>query len=349
MLSPEEALYYDRHLRLPGFGREHQETLKKSTVLIIGAGGLGCPILQFLAAAGVGKIVVIDPDVVDISNLHRQVIYRIEDVGFPKAIMAERRLKQLNPHVEIKGVPESFGRNNAIEWVSQVDIVVDCSDNFATRYLANDACVIKQKPLIYGAIDQFSGQVSVFNYNGGPTYRCLFPEQPPASEAPSCSEIGVIGVLPGIVGSYQALECIKVLTSSEDTLSGTLLMIDTLKQTHVKIQLEAVPENQSITELGTYDSTRCEPEIDSIDFEYFQSMEDAFLLDVREPYEFEQRNLGGHHIPLNDLPDRHNELPKDRPIAALCAKGIRSWHACVFLKAHGYEVFNLEGGLSVIP
>ncbi len=344
MLSNDEKRYYDRHLKLPGFGPEAQVKLKEASVLVIGAGGLGVPVLQYLTAAGVGTIHVIDNDVVDLSNLHRQVLYTVNDVGFSKAQVAASKLSKQNPHIRINSIPERFDHRNALELINQVNLVIDCSDNFATRYLVNDACVIKNKPFIYGGIDQFNGQVSVFNYANGPSYRCLYPEPPSALDAPNCSDIGVLGVLPGLLGTYQALEAIKVLAEIGDVLSGKLLVIDTLGQSHIGLSIEKVASNFSIKELEPIQDDVCDDEVISIDYLDVQK-ENLYVLDVREPHEFQQRNIGGTLIPLNELPGRHTELPRNQKIAVLCAKGIRSYHACVFLKAHHYDVVNIEGGI----
>jgi adenylyltransferase/sulfurtransferase len=348
MLSSEEKTYYDRQLKLPGFGIEHQLKLKNAKLLIIGAGGLGCPVLQYLIAAGVGETTIIDDDIVSISNLHRQILYTIDAIDKPKALVAKATLERLNPYVKIAAIQERFTRNNALDLVESADLVIDCSDNFPTRYLVNDACVISNKPFIYGGINQFSGQLSVFNYNGGPTYRCLFPEQPNATEAPNCSEVGVLGILPGIIGNYQALEAIKVLTGIGESLSGTLLVIDTLTQNQQRFTIHAVAKNVSLAELKNDYQDKCSTMIEQINYTEYQTRK-LFLLDVREVSEYETRNIGGLLIPLNELPTRLSDLPKDKEIAVLCAHGVRSMHACEYLLNEGYKVCNLEGGISVIP
>lgn len=349
MLNDKEQIYYSRHTRLPNFGEEKQLLLKSANVLVIGAGGLGCPVLSYLTAAGVGHITIMDGDRVDMTNLHRQVLFTTNDIGFSKAKIAKQRLEQQNPYVQISAISENITKENALSMVRQVDVVIDCSDNFATRYLVNDACVIEKKPLVYGAIDQFGGQLSVFNYKNGPTYRCLFPEPPAPEEAPNCSDVGVLGVLPGIIGCYQAIECIKIITEIGETLSGRFLIIDTLGVNHRELKIVQNPENLKISELGNYDPTTCEVDVPSVTYDEFKAMDDIFLLDVREEYEFQQRHIDGHLIPLNSLPDRIDELPRDKKIVVMCAKGIRSWHACQFLQSHHFDVVNLEGGLSAIP
>ncbi|MFT5861121.1 MAG: molybdopterin/thiamine biosynthesis adenylyltransferase/rhodanese-related sulfurtransferase [Flavobacteriaceae bacterium] len=347
MLSPEEKTYYDRQLKLPGFGIEHQLKLKNANILVIGAGGLGCPALQYLIAAGVGKTTIIDDDVVDISNLHRQILYTIDAIDQPKAHVAKAKLKRLNPFVKVEAIQDRLTNENALDLIGDVDLVMDCSDNFPTRYLVNDACVISKKPFIYGGINQFSGQLSVFNYNGGPTYRCLFPDPPNLNEAPNCSEVGVLGILPGIIGNYQALEAIKVLTGIGEPLSGSLLVIDTLTQNQQQFTIHTVAKNLALTELKNDYQDKCSTMIEQINYTEYQTRK-LFLLDVREVYEYEMRNIGGLLIPLNELPTRLSDLPKDQEIAVLCAHGVRSMHACEYLLNEGYKVCNLEGGISVI-
>ncbi|MBC8010289.1 MAG: HesA/MoeB/ThiF family protein, partial [Burkholderiales bacterium] len=247
--SADELLRYQRHLGLADFGVEAQEKLRAGSVLVIGAGGLGCPALLYLAAAGVGRIVLIDPDFVDVSNLQRQILYISADAGRPKSIAAAERLRALNPHIVIEPHVARFTRANALELVRSVNVVLDGSDNFATRYLVNDACVLGDRSLVYGAIQGFEGQASVFNYRGGPTYRCLFPEPPPAGAAPNCAEAGVLGVLPGLIGTLQATEAIKLLAGVGDPLSGRLFLYDALAMTTRTLRLAADPRSRQITEL----------------------------------------------------------------------------------------------------
>ena len=248
-LSHAEIARYRRHLSLDGFGPDAQERLKASTVLVIGAGGLGCPALLYLAAAGVGRSVIVDDDRVDLSNLQRQVLFQTADEGLPKAGAAARRLEALNPLIRVEPREERFTRANARALVADCDLVVDGSDNFATRYLVNDACVLGGRPFVYGAIQGFEGQVSVFNWRGGPTYRCLFPEPPPAGSVPNCAENGVIGVLPGLIGTTQAAEAIKLLAGIGEPLSGRLLLWNALDMTFTTVALAADPRSREITGL----------------------------------------------------------------------------------------------------
>ena len=234
MLSKDEQSRYNKQIILPEIKLEGQEKLRSAKVLVIGAGGLGCPVLQYLAAAGVGTLGIVDGDKVEISNLQRQVLYTADNIGQSKAIVAERKLRALNPHINTHTYPVFIDSKNALELMRTYDIIVDGSDNFATRYLINDACIILDKPMVSGAIYKFEGQVSVFNYNNGPTYRCIFPEPPNADESPNCAEIGVIASLPGIIGTIQANEVIKIITGIGEVLSGKLLVIDTLTMnTHI--------------------------------------------------------------------------------------------------------------------
>lgn len=341
-LSSEEKEFYEKHLLLPDFGEEKQLMLRKSRVLIVGAGGLGCPVLQYLTAAGVGSIKVIDHDIVSKSNLHRQILYGVDDIGKYKVDVAKEKLSKQNPFVSIEVLKEKFSPENARNLVSQVDVVVDCSDNFSTRYLINDACVLEDTPFVFGAIEQFTGQVAVFNYQNGATYRCIFPN--PSEQANNCSDIGVLGILPGIIGNYQALECIKLLTKSGKTLSNQLLLIDVLENLHQKIQLKRGANVQKNIKL---EKNKCTM-IKSINYSELKERENLFLLDVREEYEFADSNIGGTLIPLGQIPSRMDELPKNKTIAILCERGGRSMQACQFLNQHGFDVVNIEGGMSVI-
>ena len=257
MLSVDETNHYKRHLSLPLIGVEGQEKLKNSSVLVIGAGGLGCPVLQYLAAAGIGKIGIIDDDVVEVSNLHRQVLYSMADIGKSKAMVASQKISEMNPFIKICPYTLRIDAKNAEFLLKEYDIIVDGTDNFSSRYLINDACVLYNKVLVYGAIFQFEGQVSIFNFNGGPTYRCLFPEPPKSNSLPNCSEAGVLGVLPGIIGSLQALEVIKLVTGLGNVLSGRVLLYDALVQKSRIIKLNLQPQNRKILKLDEI-STQCE-------------------------------------------------------------------------------------------
>ena len=341
-------LRYSRQTILPEVGIEGQQKLTNASVLVVGAGGLGSPVLLYLAAAGVGRLGIIDADKVDVTNLQRQVIYVTGDEGKSKAETAAKHLSALNPEINIDTYPVWLSKDNALEIFSQYDIVVDGSDNFATRYLVNDACVILNKPLVFGSIFKFEGQVSVFNYKGGPTYRCLFPEPPAAGEVPNCSEIGVIGVLPGIIGTLQANEVIKIILEKGDVLSGVLYMYNALSNEVQKLKIFKDPVASVVTELGTYEEV-CEtsPDIDKKTFDAWKEKNVAYqLIDVREPHEFEQKNIGGELIPMNTIKDNLNRIREDIPVIVHCQMGGRSRKIVDFLYEKGFKnVYNLKGGL----
>lgn len=357
--SKEEISRYARHLSLAGFGLEAQEQLKRGRVLVIGAGGLGCPALLYLAAAGVGRIVIMDGDRVDVSNLQRQVLFTSEDAGQLKVEAAARRLWALNPLIEIVPTAERFTRDNALERLRDVDVVVDGSDNFATRYLVNDACVLAKKPFVYGAIQGFEGQASVFNWQGGPTYRCLFPEPPEPGTVPNCSEAGVLGVLPGVIGTIQATEAIKLLTGIGAPLSGRLLLWDSLTMTSRTVKLAADPCSREIRELPleNYGKTCSLPTMqttsDEIDGPELRTKLNAVqLIDVREDWE---RAVGAilpsAHIPLGLLANSSASeivatLDASKPTVIYCAHGMRSLKALAVLRErYGFtNAQSLRGG-----
>lgn len=359
--SKEETIRYARHLSLKGFGPMAQEKLKHGRVLVIGAGGLGCPALLYLAAAGVGRIEIMDADTVDVSNLQRQVLYRTEDAGRPKAEAAAERLSALNPLIDVVAVKARFNRDNALERLSGVDVVVDGSDNFATRYLVNDACVMAGKPFVYGAIQGFEGQVSVFNWHDGPTYRCLFPEAPDPDSVPNCAEAGVLGVLPGLIGTLQATEVIKVLTGLGTPLSGRLLLWDALGMRSRVLNFEADPEQRKITALPLENQGRTcmvspmqSPTIgDEIDAtELKGKLGDVQLVDVREDWERAAGAiLPSAHIPLGQLTRGDAEaavrtLNPGRATVTYCAHGMRSMKALhVLRERYGFSnIQSLRGG-----
>lgn len=357
MLSAEEVRRYQCHLSLPGFGLAAQERLKEGKVLVIGAGGLGCPALLYLAAAGVGRIVIVDSDCVEASNLQRQVLYTEADVGKPKAEIASQRLRALNSFVDIVGIAERFRRENALELVGACDLVVDGSDNFATRYLINDACVMANRPFVYGAIQGFEGQLSVFNWRGGPTYRCLFPSAPPPELAPNCAVAGVLGILPGIVGTWQAAEAIKMLTGVGEPLSGTVLLWNALTMNVQTVRLAAEPGRQRIRELPPDgEPTPCTTEgweIDAAELRSLLAAGTVQLLDVREDWERAQDAiLPSTHVPLGVLEQAQAEavldgMRKDLPTVVYCAAGVRSLRAVAILRnKFGYRAArSLRGGM----
>jgi len=365
VLSKEELVRYNRQIILPNFGLEGQERLKASKVLIIGAGGLGIPNISYLAAAGLGEIGIVEYDEISLTNLQRQVIYSTEDIGKNKVALAKERINQLNPNVKVKVFETTISAANAMEIISGFDLVVDGSDNLPTRYLVNDACVFLDKPLVYAAIFRYEGQVSVFNQlqadgSRGPNYRDLFPTPPPPHMVPSCNEGGVFGALAGIIGAMQANEAIKLLAGLGETLSGRLLIYDSLDFTTRFLNIKKNPnnpisgENPSITELIDYEAF-CgmkESQVDNQSMtvhelnQLLNSKNALFLLDVREPYEYEIANLKGYNIPLAELKSRLSELPKSQAIVVHCKSGVRSERAIQMLREAGFtNLKNLKGGI----
>ncbi len=343
MLSKEEKERYSRHLILEGFGEEAQLKLKAAKVLVVGAGGLGCPALLYLTAAGVGSIGLIDDDLVSESNLQRQILYSTEDIGESKALVAEQKLKAINPLIDIGAYYGRLTKDGALNIIESYDLVIDASDNFATRYLVNDACVILNKPFVYGAIHKFEGQISVFNYKVGPTYRCLFPEQPEAGEAPACGEVGVLGVLPGIIGTWQATEAIKIITGIGEPLRGKLLTFDVLKNSVITFEFESDEKNKNIKELGDY-YFGCETDFLTLEgLNQLEKDEDVQLIDVREKNEYEIKNLNGINIPMSELENRIAELNPDMITVVHCKSGVRSKKAIEIIKEYypEIEIYNL--------
>jgi molybdopterin/thiamine biosynthesis adenylyltransferase/rhodanese-related sulfurtransferase len=364
-LSREEILRYSRHLIMPEVGMDGQLKLKQARVLMIGAGGLGAPLGLYLAAAGVGHLGILDFDVVDFTNLQRQVTFSTADVGKPKSEAAKARLAGLNPAIEITTHETRLTSANALDIFRDYDLIVDGTDNFPTRYLVNDACVLLGKPNVYGSIFRFEGQVSVFGMPEGPCYRCLYPEPPPPGLVPSCAEGGVLGVLPGIVGSLQAIEAIKLILGTGEPLVGRLLLFDALAMRFRELKLKKNPacplcgEHRTITKLIDYEEfcgIRGEeapaaatnvPEMTPGELKTrLDRGDDLFILDVREPHEYQICNLNGYLIPLGDLPKRVNELDSSREIVAHCRSGKRSADAVNFLRQAGFrKIWNLKGGV----
>jgi len=364
-LTKKEIERYSRHLIMPEVGMEGQLKLKQAKVLCIGTGGLGAPLGLYLAAAGVGRIGLVDFDRVDDSNLQRQILFSTKDVGRPKIEAAADRLHGLNPEIQIDTFDTHLSSDNALEILKDYDIVVDGTDNFPTRYLVNDACVILKKPNVYGSIFRFEGQVTIFGYPEGPCYRCLYPEPPPPGLVPSCAEGGVLGVLPGIVGAIQAAETLKLIIGKGESLVGRLLLFDALAMRFRELKLRKNPDcpacgtHPTITKLIDYAEfcgVRGEeapapqtsvPEITPRDVKArLDRGDDLYILDVREPHEYQICNLGGHLIPLGDLSKRASELDSSREIVAHCRSGKRSAEAVEFLQRAGFrKVLNLKGGI----
>ncbi len=364
-LTNEEILRYSRHLIMPEVGMEGQLKLKAARVLLIGTGGLGAPLGLYLTAAGVGHIGLVDFDVVDFTNLQRQVTFGTSDVGRPKTEAAKARLSNLNPDVQIATYETRLTSENALEMFKDYDIIVDGTDNFPTRYLVNDACILLGKPNVYGSIFRFEGQVTVFGMPDGPCYRCLYPEPPPPGLVPSCAEGGVLGVLPGIIGSLQALEAIKLIVGRGESLAGRLVLFDALAMKFRELKLKKNSHcpmcgpHRKIHQLIDYnefcgirgeeepESDLQVPEITARDLKArLDQGEDIFILDVREPHEYQICNLKGHLIPLGELPRRVHELDSAREIVAHCKSGKRSAQAVDFLRQAGFrKIYNLHGGI----
>ena len=363
-LSEEERLRYSRHLLMPEVTLEGQLRLKAARVLCLGAGGLGSPALLYLAAAGVGTIGLVDFDTVDLSNLQRQILHGTSDIGRKKTESARASLQEINPNVTLEVHDTRFSRENAEALVAEYDIVVDGSDNFATRYLSNDVCVWARKPNVYGSVFRFDGHASIFApHLGGPCYRCLFPEPPEPGSVPSCAEAGVLGVVPGIIGMIQAVETIKLILQAGETLVGRLLSFDALKMKFRDFRLRRDPQcpvcgdNPTISEPIDYEGF-CHPpaagDAPSIPVisvtELQRKLSDRSpltILDVREPFEFEIARIeGAKLIPLQQLAERLSELAVDQEIVAVCKSGVRSAHAVQLLQRGGFKkCFNLAGGV----
>ena len=361
MFSQEEVLRYSRQLNLREVGEKGQRRLKNASVLCIGAGGLGSPAALYLAAAGVGTVGIVDNDVVDLSNLHRQLLHGTRDIGRKKADSARERLLNINPGIQINIHPTRLCAGNAIDLIGAYDTIVDGSDNLPTRYLSSDVCVWQKKPNIYGSVHQFEGQVSVFApHLGGPCYRCLFPDPPPADAIPSCAEAGVLGVVPGLIGVMQAMEAIKLILGIGDNLVGRLLHIDTLSLRFREFKLKrdrdcpVCGEAPSIVEPIDYEqfcSARSDTKIAALSpielNDRLKKNEKIALIDVREPFEFEIARLpNARLLPLGKIATDFNEIPREGTAVVICKSGIRSARAIEFLRGHGFDnLLNLEGGM----
>jgi sulfur-carrier protein adenylyltransferase/sulfurtransferase len=365
-LSNEEIARYSRHLIMPEVALDGQKKLKQARVLTIGAGGLGAPLAMYLAAAGVGTLGIVDFDVVDESNLQRQIIHGTSDIGRPKMESAHDRINDINPNVHVEAYEEALSSENALEIFKDFDVIVDGTDNFPTRYLVNDACVLMGKPNVYGSIFRFEGQASVFWAKEGPCYRCLYPEPPPPGLVPSCAEGGVLGILPGAIGTIQATETVKLILGIGEPLVGRLLLYDALGMSFREMKLRKDPncpvcgENPSVTELIDYqefcgipqaNAQATADEVPEITVQELKKRldngENLSVLDVREPHEYEVANIGARLIPLNELPERLAELDRDVPLAVHCKTGGRSARAVKLLQETGFQnAFNVEGGIT---
>ena len=367
-LATDERVRYSRHLLLPEVGLEGQKRLKAAKVLVVGLGGLGSPLAMYLAAAGVGRLGLVDFDRVDASNLQRQLLYGTADIGRPKIEAAQRRLADINPAIRLDAHPHRLTADNALDIVADYDVVVDGTDNFATRYLVNDVCVLAGKPNVHGSIFRFEGQVSVFDPPNGPCYRCIYPEPPPPGLTPSCAEAGVLGILPGVIGVLQATEVVKILLGIGDSLSGRLVLFDALAMRFREVRVPRDPgcpicgERPTILEPIDYEAFCCSATGDAttmssadtanaISVEELKQRLDAgekpFVLDVRNPDEYAICSIEGSHlIPLGELPDRLGELDRDQEIIIHCKMGGRGGQALQLLREQGFDQCkNLTGGI----
>lgn len=350
MLSQAEKERYSRQTILSEIGMEGQLKLKAAKVLIVGAGGLGCPVLQYLAAAGVGTIGIADYDKVEISNLQRQILYTNEDIGRYKAEVAKEKAVAINPFIFLESYVANVKKENVLSLIASYDIIVDGSDNFVTRYILNDACIIRNKPLVFGSIFRFEGQVSVFNYHDGPTYRCIFPEPPTADEMPNCAVIGVVATLPGIIGTLQANEVIKVITGIGEVLSGRLLIINALNMQTQCFDFGTIEKNKLITHLSTYEYECDVSQASSISLKELQQLlltdKIIQLVDVRESNEHDTFNIGGINIPLSQIDSVKKLFRSDLTIVFYCNSGMRSKKAVELLINNSKcNILSLQGGI----
>jgi adenylyltransferase/sulfurtransferase len=364
-LSHEEIRRYSRHLIMPEVGMTGQKKLKAASVLTVGAGGLGSPVSMYLAAAGVGRIGVVDFDVVDESNLQRQIIHGQSTLGKPKRESARARLLDINPHIQVDTYGEPLTSANALDILRDYDIIIDGTDNFQTRYLVNDACVLLGKPNVYGSIFRFEGQASVFYAKEGPCYRCLYPEPPPPGLVPSCAEGGVLGVLPGIIGTIQATEAVKLIIGQGEPLIGRLLLYDALEMSFRTLKLHKNPdcpvcgEHPTVTELIDYDAfcgvtphdvaaeQGMEITVKDLKTQLDRNGKDVVVIDVREPHEWEIAHLPFTQlIPKGDLPGKLNTLDTTKQYVLHCKSGARSLEAAQLMKAAGFRVKSLRGGIN---
>ena len=353
--SKEERERYSRHFVLPGFGEAEQYKLKNSSVAVVGAGGLGCPVLQYLVAAGVGSILIIDHDVVSLSNLQRQILYSVDDLNLPKATVGATKLSRLNPNVKITTYTSKIDASNALKLLEGFDVMVDCTDNFSTRYLLSDASVLLNIPLVYGSIFRYEGQVAVFNFNNGPTYRDLYPLPPLSDSVPSCEAGGVLGVLPGIIGSIQANEVIKIITGIGTTLSGKLLALDAATMETQIFQIPNKNQSKKIFGLIDYDdfcnTQKKTTHMKEVTVQELKSLIDSNanfqLIDVREPHEYDICNLEGEMIPQGEIPHNIDKIAKDKQVVIHCRSGARSSNMVKWLESnHGFtNLYNLKGGI----
>lgn len=354
--SKEENERYSRHFALPGFGEEAQAKLKKSSAVVIGAGGLGCPVLQYLTAAGVGTIAIVDHDRISLSNLQRQVLFNSDEIGLYKSEVALSKLQRLNANINFRSIASQINSQNALELLSPYDLIIDCTDNFPTRYLLNDASVLLNKPLIYGSIFRYEGQVAVFNYLSGVTYRDLYPQPPTPGTVPTCEEGGVLGTLAGIIGCMQANEALKVLAGFATPLSGKLLLFDSLSNETTIVNIPLKNERKKISELINYDDfCNVQPNpvkyMKEVTVQELKELKDTGanfqLIDVREPHEVDICEIGGELIPQGDIPHNVDKISRDKQVIIHCRSGARSGNMVKWLETnHGFtNLYNLKGGI----
>jgi len=355
--SKGELKQYSRHFVLPQFGLDGQRKLKAASVIVVGAGGLGCPVLQYLVAAGVGHIGILDFDTVSTSNLQRQVLYGVADIGKPKARQAAEKLEKLNPHIKLQVIEDKISSGNALSLLGPFDIIVDCTDNFPTRYLLNDAAVLLGKPLVYGSIFRYEGQVAVFNLGQSANYRDLYPAPPAPGSVPNCEEGGVLGVLPGIIGCLQANEVLKIIAGIGMPLANKVLLLDTLNMETNVVKYPNREGRNSIKKLIDYESfcginnttnTMGIKEITVAELKAIKENGEVFqLIDVREEYECEICSIGGEHIPLGDIPNSIDKISRDKKVVLHCRSGSRSTNTIKWLeKNHHFDnLYNLKGGI----
>lgn len=355
VFSEKENLRYSRHLVLPDFGLAAQGNLKSSKVAIVGVGGLGCPVLLYLAAAGVGHITIIDADTISLSNLQRQVLFTEEDLDQPKVIVAAAKIKKLNSELSIEPIELKLIASNALQLLNGHDLIMDCTDNFPTRYLINDACVLLNIPFVYGSVFRYEGQVSVFNYKNGPNYRDIYPLPPAPDSVPNCEHGGVLGALTGIIGSLQSNEALKILGNFGETLSGKLLIYDSWSSTQTILKIKNQNTKEKIKNLINYDEfCGISNPIDTMKEVTVQELKalkdsgaDFQLIDVREPHEYDICNLNGELIPQGEIPHQVEKISKDKQVILQCRSGARSGNMVQWLeKNHGFtNLYNLKGGI----
>ncbi|MCO5269938.1 MAG: HesA/MoeB/ThiF family protein [Brumimicrobium sp.] len=353
MFTKEEKTYYKRQLALHQFGAESQVKLKSSRVLVVGAGGLASSALQYLVGAGIGHIGIADGDSIELHNLHRQTLYDIHSVGKKKVEVAKEKLQLINPHCTIKAYPSFLSHDNILDIITDYDVIVDCTDNFTARYLINDACILLDKPFVYGAIYRYEGQVSVFNYQNGPTYRCLFPEKEENKNILNCNEDGVLGILPGIIGIYQAMETIKMITGIGSLLNGQILLINILnnQSQRITIQRKNIPYKELLEKSGLRsESIACSNfSCQQISWNELENIKDFIFLDVRNHDEQPKLSLEKVvEIPLLELEDKLDQIPSNKNIVCVCKSGIRSERAISILekKLNREQLFNLQNGIT---